>query len=350
MQVSDTSVLEKREAFFKKIEGKDFYHCARIEDVYVMGDELVVISQYIPGETLLGFENRISEQESINDLCDRLKRYISDILCSLESLHSSSFGTIIHRDLNPKNIIINASGAYLIDLGISRIFSDEKNVDTQIIGTHGYAAPEQYGFGQTNAYSDIYSLGMVLYYVMACSEPKNFLTTNFSATLLIPEMESVIKKAISLNPKDRYSTAQTFRRDFENSYTKYQKRIAVKRKPIQASKSTSKKWTPSKILHYVWNSVIVIVLLLIGIGTAGCFDAYLKTYPSSQAFSKSLALFVGSMLMVGFPFMFSFDLFKWNRRIVFLRGVKTSTLVASCYGIDLILFVAFGLIMPSNYL
>ena len=63
----------------------------------------------------------------------------------------------VHRDIKPENVIIRGSEAILIDFDASRIFKSDTNQDTQILGTTGYAAPEQYGIAQTDERADIYS-------------------------------------------------------------------------------------------------------------------------------------------------------------------------------------------------
>ncbi len=83
----------------------------------------------------------------------------------VETVQLLSYDNIVHRDIKPENIIIDEYGyPTLIDFDISREASvnNSKARDTEILGTLGYSAPEQYGGGETGTYSDIYSLGVVL--------------------------------------------------------------------------------------------------------------------------------------------------------------------------------------------
>ena len=78
----------------------------------------------------------------------------------LKELHEQK---IIHRDIKPSNMILQADGRIrLIDFDAARIFKDNKATDTELLGTKDYAPPEQYGFGQTDPRSDIYSLGVTI--------------------------------------------------------------------------------------------------------------------------------------------------------------------------------------------
>ena len=73
---------------------------------------------------------------------------------------------VIHRDIKPQNVVIRPDGkAVLIDYGIARVRSDNET-DTVAFGTQGFAPPEQYGYSQTDARSDIYSLGVLLNWLL----------------------------------------------------------------------------------------------------------------------------------------------------------------------------------------
>ena len=118
-----------------------------------------VLREYVPGETLsqLAKEKVFTEEEVIG---------IGAQLCGqLEVLHGMT-PPVIHRDIKPQNVVIRPDGtAVLIDFGIARVRT-EKETDTVAFGTQGFAPPEQYGFSQTDARSDIYSLGILLYWLL----------------------------------------------------------------------------------------------------------------------------------------------------------------------------------------
>ena len=164
-------------------------------------DEGAVVTEgYIDGVTLRrALDNgRLGEEE--------LRRLAIDICSALSLLHSSR-PPIIHRDIKPENIICADGGGYvLIDFDASRLFKPEATSDTVTLGTNGYAAPEQYGFGQTGPESDIYSLGATLY---EAAEGKPYAA---GAEISCP-MGRIIKKCLEFSARDRYSSADELLKD-----------------------------------------------------------------------------------------------------------------------------------------
>ncbi len=139
-------------------------------------------------------------------------RQLSDVLAYL---HSQT-PPIIFRDLKPGNIMLTRDGRLkLIDFGIARFFRAASAVDTQILGTPGYAPPEQYGKAQTDARSDIYSLSMALFHLMTNTlSEKGFGLKNVHETypqISLP-VARALEKAAALAPEDRFQTAEAFRR------------------------------------------------------------------------------------------------------------------------------------------
>src|SRR5581483_8841582 len=79
---------------------------------------------------------------------------------------------IIFRDVKPSNVMVNANGQiFLIDFGIARFFKEGQQQDTMLLGSPGYAAPEQHGLSQTNPRTDIYGLGATLHYCLTGRDP-----------------------------------------------------------------------------------------------------------------------------------------------------------------------------------
>ena len=126
---------------------------------YRNGEMRCVLREYVPGDTLSELAERRSftEKEVLEiglQLCDQL-----DVLHSMDP-------PVIHRDIKPQNVVIRPDGkAVLIDYGIARVRSDNET-DTVAFGTQGFAPPEQYGYSQTDARSDIYSLGILLNWLL----------------------------------------------------------------------------------------------------------------------------------------------------------------------------------------
>lgn len=102
----------------------------------------------------------------------------------------------VHRDIKPENVIIRGSEAILIDFDASRIFKSDTNQDTQILGTTGYAAPEQYGIAQTDERADIYSLGVLLNIMLTGKHPSKELASG--------RLGRIVQKCTMVNPEKRY--------------------------------------------------------------------------------------------------------------------------------------------------
>ena len=102
----------------------------------------------------------------------------------------------VQRDIKPENVIIRGSEAILIDFDASRIFKSDTNQDTQILGTTGYAAPEQYGITQTDERADIYSLGVLLNIMLTGKHPSKELASG--------RLGRIVQKCTMVNPEKRY--------------------------------------------------------------------------------------------------------------------------------------------------
>lgn len=142
-------------------------------------DGAYVIEEYVEGVTAA--ERSFTKKQAVKiliELCD-----------ALDALHSAK---IVHRDIKPSNIIITKDEHIkLIDFDASRIEKVVKDRDTQILGTEGFAPPEQFGFSQTDSRSDIYSFGVTM----------NLLLGENSAPF-----NKIIKKCKALDPDDRYDS------------------------------------------------------------------------------------------------------------------------------------------------
>lgn len=158
----------------------------KIVELYEEDSSLTVIEEYISGETL---------REKIDRRClgERDITYYINSLCSiLIKLHSLS-PPIIHRDIKPSNIIVTPyNQVFLLDFNAAKYFTDAKSPDTVLIGTEGYAAPEQYGFGSSTQQTDIYAVGVLFKeLISSLSTPTN-------------KFNHLIAKCTQLKPSDRF--------------------------------------------------------------------------------------------------------------------------------------------------
>ncbi len=117
---------------------------------------------------------------------------------------------VIHRDIKPGNLIVDRQGAlWLIDFGISRVYDPDKAEDTVACGTRYFSAPEQYGYAQTDARADVFSLGILLGWL---------LTGACSRETILPRIANrrlgrIVEKCTAFAPDDRYSSAAGVRAD-----------------------------------------------------------------------------------------------------------------------------------------
>jgi len=157
-------------------------------------DTICIVREYAGGTSLDKLSISLNEKHVL-ELCLQL----CDILTYLHNLAPP----VIHRDIKPQNIILDDDGkVYLIDFGISRNFSDDALKDTINIGTDGFMPPEQYGFKQTDCRSDIYSLGILLCWLLSGKKNPEALTSLISSNLM-----GVINKCTAFSPEHRYHTA-----------------------------------------------------------------------------------------------------------------------------------------------
>lgn len=131
-------------------------------------------------------------------------------LCeALEFLHGQN-PAVIHRDIKPGNVILDPYGCcHLIDFGIARHYKAGRNSDTFNMGSENSAAPEQFGYAQTDARTDIYSLGTLLLYGATCEyDIKKLEYADISDRL-----KAIIRKCMQFAPQDRYQSAAGLHRD-----------------------------------------------------------------------------------------------------------------------------------------
>ncbi|MBC2011827.1 serine/threonine-protein kinase [Listeria marthii] len=174
----------------------------KIDVMIPNGNQLIVYEEYINGKNLADLMKTTATFDA--DEVTRLMLMLSD---ALTELHANA---IIHRDIKPSNIMISNDGVLkLIDFDASRVFEVGKNQDTVNLGTIGYAAPEQYGYSQTDARSDIYSIGVLMLELLL---GKNTLPDKEQATSL----EKIAMQAAAFDPEQRYQSIQDFRTAVKN--------------------------------------------------------------------------------------------------------------------------------------
>ena len=169
-------------------------------DCFQEGDTDYLLRSYLPGETLVQYRERTGECSE--EVCIQLGQKLCALL---ETIHSQE-PPVIHRDIKPGNIILLPNGGVgLIDFGIARQYKDGQDTDTRHMGTRATAAPEQYGYAQTDRRTDIYALGMTLIWLATGTYDREGLEQALS-----PRLCRVLERAVAFDPEDRYQDAAAF--------------------------------------------------------------------------------------------------------------------------------------------
>jgi len=168
-----------------------------------------LVMEYIPGPTLSAYLRRQGALPPLEAL-----NYAIQLCDVLAYLHEQT-PPVIFRDLKPSNIILTpARRLVLVDFGIARYFKDGQSSDTNDLGSPGYAAPEQYqGESQTDARSDLYSLGIILHEMLSGQRPAHTSQQPTPLTSLNPALSPVLSALVAvatrLEPDYRFQTART---------------------------------------------------------------------------------------------------------------------------------------------
>lgn len=172
--------------------------------VYENGDTYI-LEENVDGSTV----SEIMEDKGLFDE-ERTAKIIIEICKALEQLHHET-PPVIHNDINPSNIKIREDGSVkLYDFDISRIYKKGQNQNTTLFGTEEFAAPEHYGYGQSEPRTDIYCLGVTMHKMLT----GNGLSDEHRITYT-GKLKSIIQKCLEFDPKHRYASVLALRKDLE---------------------------------------------------------------------------------------------------------------------------------------
>lgn len=208
-----------RQSLLTEIEMlKSFDHpnLPKIIDVIDAKESFVIIMDFIEGSPL----NAVLEKQGAQseELVVEWAKQLCDVLGYLHT-HNPP---IIYRDLKPSNIMMKTNGQLvLIDFGTARQYKENNVADTICLGTFGYAAPEQFGgMGQTDQRTDIYTLGVTLYYLVTGQNPAQPPYEIYPIRQINPQLsyglEAIIDKCTHRNPEGRYQTIAEVKNDLDN--------------------------------------------------------------------------------------------------------------------------------------
>ena len=166
-------------------------HVPRVESFREDENTLIVIEELVQGRTL---EEILDQEEEALSFQERI-RILTELCDGLSFLHNAQ-PPIIHRDLKASNIMLTEDGVVkIIDYDAAKIYISGEKKDTVLMGTHGVAAPEQYGFAASDVRTDIFALGKLI---------ERMLPDNADAA-------GIVEKATHMDPKKRYSSAAQIR-------------------------------------------------------------------------------------------------------------------------------------------
>ena len=162
-----------------------------IYDVFELDDGQVVLEEYIDGLTVAQvLETGLYRYKGA-------KKVISDLCEGLEFLHENG---IVHRDIKPENVVIDKNGrVVLIDFNASRQLK-LVGKDTVVMGTVGYAPPEQLGIAQSDQRTDIYSMGIMLNVMLTGKHPCEGIAKGRPG--------NIINKCTNIDPTQRYDSVK----------------------------------------------------------------------------------------------------------------------------------------------
>lgn len=163
----------------------------QIFDAIDVEDGQIVLEEYVDGITVA------QVMEGGRYRYHGAKKVLTSVCHALSALHDRG---LVHRDVKPENVMISSSSrVVLIDFNASRTVSAACK-DTVIMGTVGYASPEQLGIAQSDARTDIYAAGVLLNVMLTGKHPTEVFAKGHAGR--------VVKKCTALNPDDRYQSTE----------------------------------------------------------------------------------------------------------------------------------------------
>ena len=208
-----------RNEIMKKMADRKLSGIPKAYRIFEENGKVYLVREYIEGMSLAQMvlqKGGISEAE----IC-RISRKI----CQTAEQFQNPDEPMIHRDIKPENIVVTPGGEVVfIDFGTMRSYKKDGSRDTFVVGTRGTAAPEQYGYTQTDQRTDVYAIGQTMLYMVSESYEMNQL----SECAVSRRMKKIIEKACSFEPDKRYGDAAQLRRAVEKCQANNRKKVYKK--------------------------------------------------------------------------------------------------------------------------
>ena len=211
--------LRNEMEIMKKMADRKLSGIPKAYRIFEENGEVYLVREYIEGMSLAQMvlqKGGISEAE----IC-RISRKI----CQTAEQFQNPDEPMIHRDIKPENIVVTPGAEVVfIDFGTMRSYKKDGSRDTFVVGTRGTAAPEQYGYIQTDQRTDVYAIGQTMLYMVSESYEMNQL----SECAVSRRMKKIIEKACSFEPDKRYGDAAQLRRAVEKCQANNRKKVYKK--------------------------------------------------------------------------------------------------------------------------
>ncbi|HET9222896.1 MAG TPA: SUMF1/EgtB/PvdO family nonheme iron enzyme, partial [Roseiflexaceae bacterium] len=225
----------------------------RVIDRFDEDGKQFLVMEYVEGQTL---RQALFERGGRATL-DEARDWATQLCAVLGYLHSQS-PPIIYRDLKPTNVMLRPDGRLaLIDFGIARFYKPGQAADTAIYGTVGYAAPEQYGEGQTDQRSDIYALGVLLFHILTnfdvASSPFRLPPIGRLRPDIPAPLARLIARATAMEPADRFASVAELSAELRQAFA-----------PAPAQPPTVAPRRRAGLLLWAFGALLALVLALAG--------------------------------------------------------------------------------------
>jgi serine/threonine protein kinase len=266
-------------------------------DVREEEPEPYLVMEYVKGQSL---QELVSRENRTLPLSTTL-RLVQEIA---EALHYAHTQGVIHRDIKPANILVDENGhAKIADFGIAKLNQTNLTLHGQVLGSPAYMAPEQLGDADVDSRSDLFSLGVILYYMLTGHRPfqGNSTTTvcfklvnheplpvsAFQANLS-PELDNIVLRAMAKDPAQRYQTGMAMASDVErlretSGFAKPNSDwTTTSLKASLPARATAQRGAQSRKPGLSWNPLVASAILAAAIAVGASWSLYrTKQAPST---------------------------------------------------------------------
>ena len=217
---------------YRELATHPIYGIPKIKEYFEINNQLIVIENYVSGTSLADLINN-------NTLTlTTLTGYVIELCNILNQLHQLT-PPIVHRDIKPSNLLITEyNHVILIDFNAAKYYSDTASNDTILLGTKGYAAPEQFGFGSSSPQTDIYAVGILIKEMAS------------HINMVPKKLLDISEKCTRINPAERYDNVLNLSKDIQH--------VCNSKKNKKSEFTASQLLPPGFRTHTAWKMLISI--------------------------------------------------------------------------------------------